>query len=219
MEKTAIIIPALEKNRYHDRGDLAPFGDTSLLEWKLSQVKRAFDPGSIYVSSPSEEILAIARSQGVKTIRREADLSLTDMIAFSIERVDAEIALWTNVTSPFMNGRDYAACLRAYEEARGERDSLLTVHPLREYVFYRTQPLNFGLHQHISRTVIEPVHIVTNGCFIIARDLALRMKSYIGEKPLLFEVDQLTSLEIKDFSDLTIANDLLTLYMRTKEID
>ena len=33
----AVIIPAQETNKYHKLGDLAPFGDTTLLEWKISQ--------------------------------------------------------------------------------------------------------------------------------------------------------------------------------------
>ena len=37
--KLNIIIPALEKNKYSTSGDLAPWGDTTLLEWKIYQAK------------------------------------------------------------------------------------------------------------------------------------------------------------------------------------
>ncbi|EKO5126655.1 hypothetical protein P0K00_001322, partial [Campylobacter coli] len=35
----AVIIPAQESNQYHEKGDLAPFGSTTLLEWKIAQCK------------------------------------------------------------------------------------------------------------------------------------------------------------------------------------
>ena len=38
--KLNIIIPALEKNKYSTSGDLAPWGDTTLLEWKIYQAKK-----------------------------------------------------------------------------------------------------------------------------------------------------------------------------------
>ena len=34
-----IIIPAQEKNKYSEYGDLVSFGETTLLEWKISQTK------------------------------------------------------------------------------------------------------------------------------------------------------------------------------------
>ena len=36
----SIVIPASEKNKYSKKGDLSNWGDTSLLEWKISQLKR-----------------------------------------------------------------------------------------------------------------------------------------------------------------------------------
>ena len=45
----AIIIPAQEKNRYHDQGDLAPFGQTTLLEWKIAQCKEFVELSQINI--------------------------------------------------------------------------------------------------------------------------------------------------------------------------
>ena len=36
----SIIIPATDKNKYHDKGDLSKWGSTTLLEWKISQAKK-----------------------------------------------------------------------------------------------------------------------------------------------------------------------------------
>ena len=34
----AVVIPALDNNQYYSDGDLVRFGDTTLLEWKISQI-------------------------------------------------------------------------------------------------------------------------------------------------------------------------------------
>ena len=51
MNEINIIIPALEKNKYSEYGDLVSFGETTLLEWKISQAKRVDGIKNIYVSS------------------------------------------------------------------------------------------------------------------------------------------------------------------------
>ena len=38
--KISIVIPASDKNKYSTLGDLNFWGDTTLLEWKISQAKK-----------------------------------------------------------------------------------------------------------------------------------------------------------------------------------
>jgi len=218
MKNIAIIVPALDHNVYHQDGDLAPFGDISLLEWKLAQLKHVVDPVQVYVSSPSEKVLTIAQRQNVQVIRRDPGLSLAEMITFSLAQVQEETILWTNATAPFMGSHDYEECIAAFRAKEGSFDSLVSVYQLREYLFYDNKPLNFSPGEHISRRSIEPAYQITNGCFIIGREAAVSRHSYIGSNPLLRIVDKLTATEIKDITDLNIANDLLALYMQKKEL-
>mgnify|MGYP001307764142 CR=1 FL=1 len=39
--KKICIIPALEKNIYSNNGDLVNWGDSTLIEWKISQAKES----------------------------------------------------------------------------------------------------------------------------------------------------------------------------------
>ena len=56
MNEINIIIPALEKNKYSEYGDLVYFGETTLLEWKISQAKKVDGIKNIYVTSSSNLI-------------------------------------------------------------------------------------------------------------------------------------------------------------------
>ena len=52
MNNINIIIPALEKNKYSEYGDLVSFGETTLLEWKISQVKKVKEIKDIAATFP-----------------------------------------------------------------------------------------------------------------------------------------------------------------------
>ncbi|MBP9014350.1 MAG: hypothetical protein KBG22_12155 [Smithella sp.] len=218
MKSIAIIVPALEKNAYHAQGDMAPFGDVSLLEWKLSQVCNLLPEARVYVSTPSDTIAKWCQQQGVSVIRRDANLTLSEMITTSVLKTQEPMILWTYVTSPFIGAADYRVCIKAFAERKPEYDSLLTTILLKEYVLYQGHPVNFQLHEHSSRREIEPVMIMTNGCSIIMRESALDLCSTIGRNPIFFPVDRLTAMEIKDMDDLDVANDLLARYIRVKEL-
>jgi len=76
----AVVISAQETNQYHKLGDLAPFGDTSLLEWKISQCKEFIDVSKIYINSDSDIIKNIALKEGVNFIKREKNQSYIELI-------------------------------------------------------------------------------------------------------------------------------------------
>lgn len=217
MKDLAIIIPALGKNEYHEKGDLASFGDVSLFQWKLTQVEKIDYPKTIYISTSSDEIAELAGKAHLKVIRRDPNLSLKDMIAHTLNKVQEELILWTHVTSPFIGSKTYRTCLDNFVKMPEEYDSLLTVHPVREYIFYNSEPINFDPHKHVSRRTITPALAVTNGCFVISREKAVSLGNYMGDKPLFHELDKLASMEIKDVQDMSIANDLLAFYMK-KEV-
>ena len=56
MNEVNIVIPASEKNQYSEYGDLVSFGETTLLEWKISQTKKVKGIKNIYVTSSSNLI-------------------------------------------------------------------------------------------------------------------------------------------------------------------
>ena len=69
--KLNIIIPALEKNKYSTSGDLAPWGDTTLLEWKIYQAKKINNVNNIFVATPSKKIKALCKNLKINVISRK----------------------------------------------------------------------------------------------------------------------------------------------------
>ena len=186
MNNFAVIIPAQEKNRYHELGDIAPFGDTTLLEWKIAQCKEFIRSSQIYINSESKNIEEIAIRSNVNFIEREPRLNYIDMVLDSIFKVKEENIIWTNCTSPFLNSKSYRLMADTFQGRCLE--SVISVHKQQEYLFFRNRMLNFSTN-FISRRDIEPVYMVTNGCYIIKKEIALKNKNLFTKEPFLFELD------------------------------
>ena len=73
--KIDIVIPALKKNRYSPKGDLASWGNTTLLEWKISQARKINGIQNIYVATPDKDIIFFCKQLNIKTIFRKKKLS------------------------------------------------------------------------------------------------------------------------------------------------
>lgn len=211
----AIVIPAQETNKYHKLGDLAPFGDTTLLEWKISQCKEFASSSQIYISSDSEMIKEIAEKEEVHFIKRKIGLSYQDMLVETIDKIDTTDIIWINTTSPFMSTNVYKAMYQKYQTE--DLSSLVSVEKKKEYIFFNNHKLNFS-DDFISRKDIEPIYIMTNGCYIIKKNTALKSKNLLSSNPKLYEVDSFVASEIKDVQDYTVAKEMISIYFR-KEFD
>ena len=97
------IIPALSRNRYSKNGDLHSWGASTLLEWKLSQIKKVKNIKDIYVATPSKIIKDVCEKLGVKTIER----SMKDNLHTFHEKISLKFKnsylLFANTTSPFLS--------------------------------------------------------------------------------------------------------------------
>lgn len=210
----AVIIPALDKNRYSENGDLVKFGDLSLLEWKLIQINNFVDPKNVFISTPSLEIEKIGKAYNMNIVKRPSDLNMIDVIINCVKGVKQDIILWTHATSPFVSSVDFCAMIDMYKKRKKIYDSLVSVFRLSEYVFFKNNALNFEMTHLIERQLIEPVYRITNGCFIAGKEIYLKYSNYFGIKPFLYEIDTLASMEIKEMGDLAIANDLISLFFK-----
>ena len=70
MEKITAIIPVREGSRRLKNKNIAPFAGTNLLINKINQLKQVKEITNIVVSSDSELMLAMAKSQGVNIHKR-----------------------------------------------------------------------------------------------------------------------------------------------------
>ena len=207
----SIIIPAQGKNQYHELGDLSTFGGTTLLEWKISQCKDFIKTSEIYVSSSSLKIKEVCQREGVNFIERMQGDDYKDMLNLSLKIIPTNTVIVLNSTSPFMGGVVVRQMYKNFLELN--LGYLTSVQKKYEYIVFKNKRLNFT-EKNKLRKGIDPIYILTNGCNII--DIA-KWKSgqdvFLGEQNL-FEVDALTSIEICEIDDYSMANELISLYFK-----
>jgi len=211
-----IIIPAQDTNQYHKDGDLAPFGDTTLLEWKISQCKEIISNNKIYISSDSELIKEISIQEDIGFIHRDKGMEYSDIIYSTLSSVNAEFILWTNPTSPFIGYNDYSKMINEVS-LDNSISSLVSIYEKHDYVYYNNKRLNF-YNKFTNRNTIKPIQIMTNGCYIIKKEKAIQLQSLYDDSPSFYKLDYLSSIEIKDFMTYSISNELISSYFK-RELD
>lgn len=208
----AVVIPAQEINKYNKLGDLAPFGDTTLLEWKISQCKEFADESHIYVTSNCKTIKEVAIRESVNYIERGDSADYSTILLNTVKHIRQNTILWTNPTSPFLGYTDYIKMIEKYLELENN-DSLISVREKKDFVMFNGKRLNF-YEQLSSRENIVPVYILTNGCYIISREGIIKYKSIYGEAPFLYKLGTLPSIEIKDLDSYEISKELISSYFK-----
>jgi CMP-N-acetylneuraminic acid synthetase len=217
IKEYGFIIPAQESNQYSKHGDLSQFGGTTLVEWKISQIKSFRPEAKIYVTTPSEKIRKLFENKNIEVIIRPRDFAFPELVSHVADKIKEDYIIWSNPTSPFISEMDYMNMLSTYEGLNGEDlDSLVSGMSYIEYSFFKNQALNFNLDEFITRNDIEPVFVATNGCYIRKRMDVLKDGLLFGKRPFCYALSELSSKEIKDLNDVVMCNDMITIYMKNK---
>lgn len=209
------IIPALDRNRYSKNGDLHSWGTSTLLEWKLSQIKKVKNIKDIYVSTPSKIIKDMCKKLGVKTIERNKKDNLYDFHEKISLKFKNNYLLFLNTTSPFLSETIIDNIINSFDKKKNKFDSILTVIKKKDYYFHKNKSVNFDFNDKSkSRSLLSPLSKVTNGAYLIHPKSCNEKKNIIGYKPFFYEVDWMTSLEINSLNDLKIYNLLIKSYFK-----
>jgi CMP-N-acetylneuraminic acid synthetase len=211
----SLIIPAKNTNKHHKKGDFAPFGDTTLLEWKVSQCVDFCNKSNIFISSYSEKAKSIAKKNKIGLMYRKKDLSYADTLVDIAEKVTTEYVVWVNPTTPFIGPLKYKEVIDTFFLNLGKYDSLITVNKRKDFVYYNNKKINFDNHTD-GRDCLEPIYIATNGIYITSKENILNGKGLIGEKPFFYNLNYLESLEIGSEQTYHFVSELISLYFQKK---
>ena len=217
-----VVVPVRRgSSRIHEKCLLPFAGQSSLIEWKLSQLVRVIDPARIWLSSEDEDFLALGKAFGVSLHRRAAYLAegheapFRDVITGIVEAVPHDHVAWATVVCPLMAPQDYAQAFAAYsgEVIAGGHDSLLGVNEARDYYWSDNGPLNYSASRaHTISQDLPAWFRVTNSLYMAPRALMLQREYFLGSRPLLHRLPKLAGIDIDTLDDYRIACALHALY-------
>lgn len=210
MGEVVAIIPARGGSKGIPGKNLKPVCGVPLLAWSIMQAKAAASVDSVWVSSDSDDILAVARAYGAHGLRRPDALSGDTASSESawqhalqeIEEsgVVVDFVVGMQATSPIRSASDLN---QALEKVRLENlDSLLTVTEVEDYFNWRLgtngpESINYDYRSRKRRQLIEKRYL-ENGSFYVFRpsilkDFGNRLGGAIGmhvmERHKMFQID------------------------------
>jgi N-acylneuraminate cytidylyltransferase len=215
--KFTAIIPVRAGSRRIPNKNLAPFGDSTLLENKIEVLKGVPEITKILVTSDSEEMLAIAAKHGADTHVRpveycdEKTLPFAETVKLVCSVANGEHIVWSPCTSPLVSAVLYSQAIATYlEQLNNGYDSLISVQSLKKFIWDDEKPLNYELgEKQVPSQQLPNWYIVTNGILIAPRKKMIEWKYTYGRNPYKFIVDAKSAVDIDEPVDLVIAETLL----------
>jgi N-acylneuraminate cytidylyltransferase len=195
--------------------NLLPFAESTLLHHKIRQLQETPEITQILVSSDSEEMIDVALSLGCEIDRRPekyADESrpFSEFIDYISSKVLTKDLLWACVTSPMVGPALYSQSIRQFPALLDSGyDSIVSVLPVRQYLFDEKGPVNFGTKEtHKNSQEMDLAHLYTAG-LILSPTVDVRSWSFIfGPNPFRLELSQANSVDIDTYEDYVIAKAL-----------
>ncbi len=210
MGAVVAIIPARGGSKGIPGKNVRPICGKPLLAWSIMHARKAASVDSVWVSSDSDDILAVAREYGANPIRRPATLAGDTATSESawlhaldeIERtgISVDLIVGMQPTSPVRAPSDLD---QAIETVRQEQlNSLLTVTEVEDFFNWCVGPdgpesLNYDYRSRKRRQLIEKRYLENGSFYIfqpaILRDFNNRLGGKIGlhvmERHKMFQID------------------------------
>lgn len=218
-EKIAFFLPTRKGSERVKNKNTRPFAgiDGGLVENKLQQLLATKFIDEIIFSSNDETCMEVASKYSndsrLRIILRPEELCLSstnlqDLICYVPTITNADHILWGHVTTPLAGAEQYDAGIKLYLEKLHEGyDSLVGVTELRNFLLNKegklinnTTPIPWPRTQDL-----EPLYEINHTMFLAKREVYVEQKNRIGEKPLLYIMDELHSFDIDWPDDFIIA--------------
>ena len=220
------IIPVREGSRRLKNKNVAPFAGTNLLINKINQLKQVPEITNIVVSSDSDLMLQMAKSQGVATHKRapefcdEKTKTFGEVVAHVCENVTGDHVLWATCTAPLVFPKHYKEAIELYLNMPEEFDSLVSMEQFKRYLWDDNGPVNYELGiKHVPSQQLPPLYFVTDGILLAPRKKMIEWKYFHGSNPYRYILDKRTSIDIDDGLDLACARAWLDMDETVSHID
>lgn len=137
---------------------------------------------------------------------RDGAISMNDVLLNTLTQVDADIALQTHSTNPFLKAETLSAALKLFTRPDCEFDSVFSVTRLQARLWDSgTGPVNHDPAVLLRTQDLAPLFI-ENSCFFIFTPELLRQRgNRIGAHPFMVEMDPLEAVDIDIEQDFALA--------------
>jgi len=190
--------------------NIRPFAGSTLLELKISQLKRISALDGIVVNSNDDGMLKIASNMGCETVKRDEYyasnvVSMSDVYQNMAENIDADTIAYINVTNPLLEDETIIKSIEMYYKQREIFDSLNSAHLIKEFLFKDNLPINYDLRHQPRSQDLPDIMALNFAVSILERKTMIENKNVVGLKPYLFCIDELEATDIDNEIDFVFS--------------
>lgn len=218
-EKIAFFLPTRKGSERVKSKNTRPFAgiEGGLVENKIKQLLATKHIDEILFSSNDEMCIAIAEKYAsdsrLRIIPRPNELCLSttnlqDLICYVPTITNADHILWGHVTTPLVEAKVYDTAIEQYlSKITKGYDSLVSVKELKNFLLNQEGKLvNNTTDIPWPRTQdLEPLYEINHAIFLAKRSVYTEQKNRIGQKTLLYIMDEIHSKDIDWEEDFKIA--------------
>lgn len=167
----------------------------------------------VYVDTDSNDIATAVKSffDDTEIIVRPEELkgdavSMNRILEYDLTQIDSEHIIQMHSTSPLLTAETIQRGIDEYFANLGEYDSLYSVSEIQARCFtHDGKPINHNPNELIQTQYLKPVLVENSGFYVFSKSSFAKNKRRIGEKPLLFPIDQYEAIDIDNENDFQIA--------------
>jgi CMP-N-acetylneuraminic acid synthetase len=163
-----------------------------------------------------EHVQIISRSEQI----RGDFVSMNEIIAYDLGRLDGEYFLQTHSTNPLLQSETIDRAIESYFKGLDKFDSLFSVTRAQMRLYWSNgKPINHNPQELLRTQDLAPVFEENSNFYIFSKTSFFNAdNNRIGLKPQMFEMDKLEAIDIDDLEDFELAEILYTKRTKVKGI-
>lgn len=224
--KVLAIIPARGGSKGIPKKNIVPLGGKPLIAWTIEASKGSKYINRTFVSSDSDEILAVSQECGAETIKRPGEISGDDspfelLIMHVLENLknkesySPDLIVYLQPTSPLRTSADIDDAIAHMLSKKGE--ALISLFELdnkylKAFVVnekgYITGAIN-NRYPFINRQDLPKLFMPNGAIYIIKKEIFMKTKQLFSKKTIPFIMSKEKSIDIDSNEGLANAKNLL----------
>ena len=140
-------------------------------------------------------------------------VSMNSVIAYDIEKIDADIYIQTHSTNPLLKVETLDNAIHKMLNSKSEYDSIFSVTKIQTRLYdTKGNPFNHNPNQLLRTQDLEPLYEENSNFYIFTKQSFKNSgEKRIGVNPLMFEIDKMEAVDIDEPQDFIIAESLYKL--------
>jgi CMP-N-acetylneuraminic acid synthetase len=210
-EDVTAIVPIKEHSERVPRKNFREFNDRPLYYWILETLQETAEVDEILVNTDADHVIENALEQFDVVISERPEelqgdfVSMNSIIEYEVQRNEADIFVQTHCTNPLLRSQTISQIITQFATAE-DADSLFTVTKHQKMLYDEDlEPITHDPYD-LSRTQdLPPVYEENSNLYVFTEKTIATTECRIGEDPMIYEMDEIESIDIDTESDFQLA--------------